>query len=108
MRRIAMYAGERAPNLLVAKRREPPGLRGGIVLDPFTNGVNYEHVGEARDHSLAPGPQLFRLRRHEAKCALNPLAVTRTRCVHRHCAREERDKMPRSRMSEVRGGAHER
>ena len=56
MRRIAMDEGERAPHLPVAKCRKPPGLRGGIVLDPPTDGVNYEHIGETRDHGLSPGP----------------------------------------------------
>ena len=62
-----MNQRECASHLLVPKRCQPSDLGSGIALDPPSDRVNHEDIGEARDDRLSARTQFPRLTRHEAQ-----------------------------------------
>src|SRR5918993_3077956 len=63
---------ERPADLLVLKGAQPAGARRRCRLDPGTDGLYDEDVGESRDHGLTAWPELPGLGRHEREDALHP------------------------------------
>jgi hypothetical protein len=64
-----------AADLLVLERAEPTCLRGGVLLNPRSDGLDYQHIGETGDYCLSAGPQRLGFGSHEAQHTLNPLHV---------------------------------
>ena len=97
----------RAAYLSVAERAEPARPRGGVSLDPGSDRLDDEDVGQARHDRFAARSQLLGFGRHQPQDALHPVDLGRLGRVYVDRRRQDVDEVARRRMVEADGAADE-
>ena len=96
-----MHESERSANRGVAKRAQPSRTAGWLFPQPYPNGLDEEHIEQARDDCGSAHPRMLGFTLQKPRSRIEPLVSTKVVLPHADPLREDSEELLRVRAFEL-------